>query len=265
MAIAELAPHVPAKDVRVPLLGVPVHPLPPGDVASRLDGFARSGQHHQIVTVNTDFLAIGRRNPEFRDVVENASLVVPDGAPVLWALRLRGHQVPARTTGHDIIEMAVAHSVRHGSSIFFLGGSPGTAYSAAEALTNRFGRFTIAGISAPDAGVSAASDAAIAREVADARPDFVFVGFGCPKQDFWIHRHRDVLHAVCVGVGGSYSYISGQLRRAPGWAQRAGLEWAFRLKAEPRRLLRRYVMDDMPTLLRLGREAVFTRDGVATG
>lgn len=239
------------------LLGMDVHAVAPADVEARLDALARSGEHHQIVTVNTDFLAIGRRNAAFRSVVAGASLVVPDGAPVLWALRRHGHALPARTTGHDLIEMAVRHSRQHGSSIYFLGGSGDSGVRAAGTLTARFGRFAIAGISAPRIGDDAAEDERVARDVAATRPTFVFAGFGCPKQDLWIHQHRDILaSSVCAGIGGSYSYIAGDLRRAPGWAQRAGLEWAFRVKAEPRRLLRRYVMDDMPTLVRLCREAV---------
>lgn len=239
------------------LLGMDVHAVAPADVEARIDVLARSGEHHQIVTVNTDFLAIGRRDAAFRQIVGEASLVVPDGAPVLWALRRHGHALPARTTGHDLIEMAVRHSREHHSSIYFLGGSGDSGVRAAGTLASRFGRFEVAGISAPRIGEDEAADERVAREVAATQPAFVFAGFGCPKQDLWIHKHRDILaSSVCVGVGGSYSYIAGDLRRAPSWAQRAGLEWAFRLKAEPRRLLRRYVMDDMPTLVRLCREAV---------
>lgn len=242
---------------QVRLLGMDVHAVAPADVEQRLDALVQSGTHHQVVTVNTDFLAIGRRDAGFRRVVSEASLVVPDGAPVLWALRRRGHALPARTTGHDLIEMAVRHSRDHGSSIYFLGGSGDSATRATGVLAYRYGRFEVAGISAPRIGDDPEADAQVARDVAAAKPAFVFAGFGCPKQDLWIHRHRDILaSSVCVGVGGSFSYIAGDLRRAPAWAQRAGLEWAFRLKAEPRRLLRRYVMDDMPTLVRLCREAV---------
>jgi N-acetylglucosaminyldiphosphoundecaprenol N-acetyl-beta-D-mannosaminyltransferase len=244
-------------DPQVELLGMRVHALAPARVSDRMDEFVRSGQHHQVVTVNTDFLAIGRRDGGFREIVKQASLVVPDGAPVLWALRRRGHPIPSRTTGHDIIEMAVRHAREHGTSVYFLGGAPGSGDRAVDVLTKRFGAFDVAGVSAPVVGMDDAADARVARDVAATRPNFVLAGFGCPKQDRWIFDNREILSSsVCVGVGGSYSYIAGDLRRAPGWAQRAGLEWAFRLKAEPRRLLRRYVMDDMPTLVRLCREAV---------
>lgn len=241
---------------RVTLLGMPVDTVDRARAKAILHAFARSGRHHQIVTVNTDFLAVGRRERAFRDLVGEADLVVPDGAPVVWAARLLGHRLP-RITGPDLIAMAVRHSRTHGSSVFFLGGAPGDADRAAQRLQQAEGRFSLAGVAAPDAGVSAVEDARIARRVRDAGPDFIFVGFGCPKQDYWIRNHRDILDSsVCAGVGGSFGYLSGRVRRAPSWAQRAGLEWAFRLKAEPRRLAKRYLIDDLPVVLRLCKEAL---------
>jgi N-acetylglucosaminyldiphosphoundecaprenol N-acetyl-beta-D-mannosaminyltransferase len=253
MAIAERQEPA-ATRPRAWLFGMPIDATSPADVESRLGLFAAEGGHRQVVTVNTDFLAIGRRNPAFRSLVGEADLVVADGAPVLWALRLAGHDVPARVTGPDLIAMAARHSRKHGSSLYFLGGAPGVANRAAERLRSALGAFHLAGVSSATAGESLAADTRIARAVRDARPSFVFVGFGCPKQDFWIREHRDSLDGVCAGVGGSFNYISGDIRRAPAWAQRAGLEWAFRLRSEPRRLARRYLVDDLPVLFRLWRE-----------
>ncbi len=242
-------------DRRARVLGVPIDALDLATVEARLDAFVRAGRHHQIVTVNTDFLAIARRDPEFRILVDEADLVVPDGAPVLWAARRAGFSIPGRITGPELIAMAVRHSQAHGSSLYLLGGAPGVAERAVRRLRGAMGPFEVAGISAPAVGVDAAHEEHIAQMVREARPDFVFVGFGCPKQDFWIRRHRDLLPAVCVGVGGSFNYLSGDVRRAPAWAQRAGLEWAFRLRSEPRRLARRYLVDDLPVVLQLCREA----------
>ena len=248
---------------RARLFGMPVDALSPAEVESLLDVFARAQRHHQVVTVNTDFVAIARRDPAFHTLVCDADLVVPDGAPVLWAARLQGHQLPKRITGPDIITMAVRHSIEHGSALYFLGGADGVASRAVERIRAQFGPFNIAGISAPRVGIDEAMDAQLAREVGDARPDFVFVGFGCPKQDFWIRQHREMLPAVCVGVGGSFNYLSGRIKRAPLWAQRTGLEWAFRLAAEPQRLARRYFLDDLPVALALAWEAL-RHDGFET-
>jgi N-acetylglucosaminyldiphosphoundecaprenol N-acetyl-beta-D-mannosaminyltransferase len=246
---------------RARLFRLPVDVVSADDVAGRLHTYAGDGRHHQVVTVNTDFFAVARRDPAFHALVCEADLVVPDGAPVVWAARLRGHDVPGRITGPDLITMAVRHSQEHGSSIFFLGGARGVAERAAARLTATYGPFRLAGIDAPIAGAGTAADAAIAARVHDARPDFVFVGFGCPKQDFWIYRHRATLRAVCAGIGGSFNYLAGDIRRAPGWAQSAGLEWLFRLISEPRRLARRYLLDDLPVAMALAREALRRETG----
>lgn len=245
LAPVQALPHV-------TVAGVPVHAISADGVEELLARYAGDGAHHQIATVNADFLAVARREPEFRRLLHEIDLVVPDGAPVLWAARRQGARaLTSRVTGPDLIRMAVRHAVAHGSSLYFLGGAPGVAARAAERLQTEHGAFRIAGISSAAAGEDAAADRRLAEEVAAAHADFVFVGFGCPKQDLWIRRNRDLLRAVCVGVGGSFNYLSGDIRRAPLWAQRAGCEWLYRLAAEPRRLAGRYLIDDLPVVTAL--------------
>ncbi|MGH7620999.1 MAG: WecB/TagA/CpsF family glycosyltransferase, partial [Gemmatimonadaceae bacterium] len=181
----------------------------------RLDGFVRAGGAHQVATVNLDFLSIGSRNPEFRALVNEADMVTADGTPVRWAARYLGSSLPARITGPDLIDMSVRHSLTHGSSIFFLGAAPGIAAEAADRLASTHGRFSVAGIYAPPIGpLAGEEDMRIRRMIRDARPDMLFVAFGCPKQDFWIRDHRDLGVPVAVGIGGSFDYLSGRIRRA---------------------------------------------------
>jgi exopolysaccharide biosynthesis WecB/TagA/CpsF family protein len=223
-----------------------IHRVTQQDAAAHLDAFTRSGRAHQVVTVNLDFLSIGSRDPRFRNLVNEASLVVADGTPVLWFARYHGSHLPARITGPDLIEMAVGHSQRHKSSLFFLGAAPGVAERAADRLRERHGAFEFAGAYAPPHGpLDGAEDAKIRRLIGDAKPDFLFVAFGCPKQDFWIQEHADLGVPVSAGIGGSFNYLAGDIKRAPQWAQRSGMEWAFRLVREPRRLAKRYLIDDV--------------------
>jgi exopolysaccharide biosynthesis WecB/TagA/CpsF family protein len=148
--------------------------------------------------------------------------------------------------------MAVEHSLAHGSSLFFLGAAPGVAAAAAERLREQYGAFRLAGVHSPPYGpLEGAEDAKIRRMITDARPDFLFVAFGCPKQDFFIRDHADLGVPVAAGIGGSFEFLSGAIRRAPGWAQRGGLEWAFRLYHEPRRLAKRYLIDDVQVVGKL--------------
>lgn len=256
-AAASSAMHTPSDPSaalgRTYLLGMGVHRITRTAVESRLDDWSRMGETHQVLTVNLDFLSIGSRDERFRQLVNSAALVVPDGVPVLWAARYLGRPLAERITGLDLIEMAVRHSIEHGSSLFFLGAAPGVAERAAARLAQRFGGFRLAGAYAPPFGAldDPAEDAHIRSLIADSKPDFLFVAFGCPRQDFWIRDHADLGVPVAVGIGGSFDLLSGDIRRAPRWAQRAGLEWAFRLFHEPRRLAKRYLVDDVQVVGRL--------------
>lgn len=234
---------------RVPILGMGIDQLDREGVARRIDGFLRDGGAHQILTVNLDFLAIGARDERFLRVINAADLVVPDGVPVLWAAKYLGFSLGDRITGPDLIEMAVAHSQLQGSSLFFLGAAPGNAAAAVERLRQQHGDFQLAGLYAPPFGpLDGAEDQRIRRMITDARPDFLFVAFGCPKQDFWISEHADLGVPVSAGIGGSLDFLAGTTKRAPVWAQKRGLEWMFRLRQEPRRLAKRYLVDDVQVL-----------------
>lgn len=237
---------------RVSLLGMAIDRLDRRGVAGSLDGFVRDGGHHQVVTVNLDFLSIGSRDPAFRALINDAALVVPDGVPVLWAARYLGGSLPERITGPDLIHMAVEHSIEHNSSLFFLGAPVGVAAEAAHQLRAVHGDFNVAGIYSPPFGpLGGSEDAKIRRMITEARPDFLFVAFGCPKQDFWIRDHADLDVPVSAGIGGSFEFLSGAIPRAPNWAQKRGLEWTFRLYHQPRRLAKRYLVDDVQVVGKL--------------
>ena len=219
----------------------------------RIDESVASGTPHQIVTVNLDFLRISLQNPCFRELINQADLAVADGIPLLWAARVRGDPLVERVTGPDLMEMSAGLSAEKGHSLFLLGAAPGVAEMAAAALTRRYPGARIGGVYAPPVGpFSPEEDDRMVSLIRRCRPDILFVAFGCPKQDFWIQQHKKELGVpVAIGVGGTFNYIAGIIPRAPAWAQRASLEWLFRLKHEPRRLWRRYLLEDMPVLLRL--------------
>lgn len=250
---AERTPGGPdTRPARVRLLGMGIDALDAAAVEQRIADFVAKGGHHQVVTVNLDFLSIGSRDAQFRKLVNEAALVVPDGMPVLWAARYLGQRLPQRITGPDVIEMAVRHSQAHGSSLFFLGAAPGVAARAALCLRERMGAFHLAGIDSPAYGPLVGEEAIrVRRLLRDARPDFLFVAFGCPKQDFFIRTNADLGIPVAAGIGGSFDYLSGAIKRAPAWAQRRGLEWMFRLGHEPRRLAKRYLVDDVQVVGKL--------------
>jgi len=202
-----------------------------------------------IVTANVDILRRMAIDTDFAALCSRASLVVADGMPLVWASRLRGEPLPERVTGSSLIWTLSAMAARRRRSVYLLGGVPGTAERTALALRRSNPMLQVAGVSCPDTGFETRPDAMarIAHDLAAARPDIVYVAFGAPKSERLIASLRQLVpEAWWIGVGISFSFASGEIARAPGWMQRAGLEWLHRLAQEPARLARRYLFDDVP-------------------
>jgi N-acetylglucosaminyldiphosphoundecaprenol N-acetyl-beta-D-mannosaminyltransferase len=194
------------------------------------------------------------RDPESRAYVESASLIVADGKPLIWASQLAGNPLPARVPGSDLIWSLSAALAEQNRSVYLMGGTPGTAGRAEQVMRSRFPRLRIAGHLSPPIGFDTRPDqfeAACATVVA-ARPDLVFVGLGFPKQERVIARLRPLLpNSWFLGCGAAIGFVAGVNQRAPSWMQQAGLEWAHRLANEPARLMRRYLVHDLPFALAL--------------
>jgi len=202
-----------------------------------------------VATPNVDICRQVRRNPAALALVRSASLVVPDGMPLLWAARVRGEPFVERVTGSSLIFTLTAAAARAGLSIYLLGGQPGVPEAAAEQLSRRFRGLKVAGTDAPAIGFekSAAELDAIRTRVCGAAPNIVYVGLGFPKQEQLIcELARDLPASWFIGCGAAIPFAAGTVPRAPVWMQRSGLEWAYRLKCEPRRLFRRYLIEDLP-------------------
>jgi len=229
------------------------------EVVARLDEFVDSRRPHQVVTVNLDFIRIARSDPAFRVAIDQADLAIADGMPLVWLSRLFGPALPERIAGIDLVDQAAALACRRGYSIFLLGAAPGVADLAAKELTRRHVQLRIAGTYAPHMGAfEDPEDDEIVSRVRVTRPDMLFVAFGAPRQDTWIHDHLDALQVpLCIGVGGSFNFLAGQQPRAPLWMQQSGLEWAHRLVHEPRRLWRRYLLGDLPMIARIAAAHIF--------
>ena len=201
-------------------------------------------QAHHVVTVNAQFVQIARDDPRFAELIRGADLSVADGVPLVWASRLLGCPLPARVNGTNLMLALCERAARDGDTVYFLGGKPGSAESAALQLQQRFPGLEITGINCPPLGFteSPAVDAAVCERIEAARPDLLFVGLGAPKQEFWIQRHTHLPAKVMLGIGGSFELLGGVTRRAPRLLQNIGMEWLWRLVMEPRRLWKRYLV-----------------------
>jgi N-acetylglucosaminyldiphosphoundecaprenol N-acetyl-beta-D-mannosaminyltransferase len=232
---------------RFTLGGVPVDPVTLPQSLDRIEALVAAGAGGCVFTPNVDHVVIAERNPAFRAAYEAAELSLADGMPLLWASRLLGQALPAKVSGSDLVLPLAQRAADRGWRVYLLGGLPGVAAAAAERMGERFPGIRVVGVDSPfvSADGSDPETEPALRRLADARPDLVLVAFGAPKQELWMHRHRRRLHpAVAVGVGASLDFVAGRVRRAPRWMSRVGLEWSWRLAREPRRLWRRYLVDD---------------------
>nr|SBP00973.1 N-acetylmannosaminyltransferase [Nonomuraea gerenzanensis] len=237
------------------MAGVGLDPLTQDEVVHRVAEAMEAGAGGRIVTPNVDICRAAAADPELRELVRTADLVVPDGMPLVWAARLLGTPVPERVTGADLIWSLSALAARRGWPVYLLGGGPpGVARRAAAELRSRHPELQVCGAHTPPYAFDACPEgvAAVCGMVVAARPRLVFVGLGFPRQDRLIVRLREELpEAWFVGCGAAVAFAAGAVARAPAWAGRAGLEWVFRLVGEPGRLARRYLVDDLPFALRL--------------
>jgi N-acetylglucosaminyldiphosphoundecaprenol N-acetyl-beta-D-mannosaminyltransferase len=223
-------PDRPAVDI----LGIRISDVTLKETLGDLEKMADSGKPHHVMTVNPEFVMMARENPEFRFVLTNASLAIPDGIGIVWAARILGTPLRERVAGVDTVNQFAAIAARKGFRIFLLGAAPGVAEKVAERLERENPGLKIAGTYAGSPHPSEEDE--ICDRISRARPHVLLVAYGPPRQDLWIARTMDRLRIpVAIGVGGTFDFIAGVIPRAPSWMQKAGLEWLFRLMQEPRR------------------------------
>jgi N-acetylglucosaminyldiphosphoundecaprenol N-acetyl-beta-D-mannosaminyltransferase len=229
----------------IAILGIPIDDLNTEKTLERLDEFVASQRFHQVATANTDFLIQALDDPELKSILWTADLVVPDGMPIVLASKWLGMALKERVSGADLVPLLAARAAAKGYKIFLLGGRLENTQKARERLLKENPGLQIVGcLSPPPSHLISMDHEAILAEIEAAAPDILLVAFGNPKQEKWIHLHRERLQVpVCIGVGGTLDFLAGATVRAPEWMQKSGLEWFHRLAHEPKRLWRRYTKD----------------------
>ena len=200
------------------------------------------GPARYVAVTGMHGISVSREDAAFGDILRHASLVVADGMPLVWFLRLLGKRRTQRVYGPDLMRKMTAVSSQRGYRQFYYGGAEGVAEKLKQVLVNAHPGLEVAGVLCPPfRELSLEEDQAIVEAINAARPHIVWVGLSTPKQEFWMARHLGRIEApVIVGVGAAFDFLAGAKRQAPLWMQRNGLEWLFRLCSEPRRLWRRY-------------------------
>lgn len=224
----------------------------------------REGRGGWVITLNLDHLRRCWTDPDYEACVREADLRVADGMPLIWASRLQRTPLPERIAGSDLIFELPKALAADRRRLFLLGGDPGTAESAGEVLVGKYPGLVLAGTYCPPIGFEREPSEweRISSLLVSTRPDVVLVALGSPKQEYLIRKLRHLLPgAWWMGVGISFSFACGQIRRAPRWMQRCGLEWVHRMLQEPGRLLKRYVVHGVPFAGFLLMGAILRRSG----
>lgn len=244
------------------LFGVGVSATTYDDATWRVLAAARERRSFGLTALATHGLMEAVRDPELRARINRLDVVTPDGQPVRWALnRLHGAGLADRVYGPDLTVRVCAAAAEEGVGVYLFGSTPETCAAMVAELGRRFPGLAVS--VQPDRFREATpeEDAADVARIAASGAGVVLVGRGCPRQERWVTDHLGDaaapghrVDAPMLAVGAAFDYIAGNLRRPPAWIQRAGLEWAFRLALEPRRLFRRYLVHNTAFVLRLARE-----------
>lgn len=231
---------------RVNILGVGIMPIDLGQAVATLDRWREEGRRDYVCCVSVHGLVTAQRDPAIRSAINRCGLATEDGMPLVWWCRRAGFADAGRVCGSDLLDAMCALAVRRGHRHYFYGGTPAVLERLVSRLTHRYPGLVIAGHrSPPFRPLTEAEDAADVAAINEARPDYVWVGLGMPKQEKWMASHVGRIHAAALlGIGAAFDFHAGMLPRAPAWMQRSGVEWLFRLANEPRRLAHRYLVDN---------------------
>lgn len=224
---------------RPTIFSVPIDPLTMDQTVARCQELIKSGQAAQHVVINAGKVVMMENVPGLRELISGCSLVNADGQSIVWAARLLGIPVPERVAGIDLMEALLRLAEQEGYPVFFLGATQDVLEAFTAEVMRRHPRLQVAGAR----NGYFKDDLAVAREVEACGTRVLFVGISSPRKEFFLAEQLPRMGPVfAMGVGGSFDVWAGKTRRAPGWMQRAGLEWFYRLLQEPRRMWKRYLI-----------------------
>jgi N-acetylglucosaminyldiphosphoundecaprenol N-acetyl-beta-D-mannosaminyltransferase len=242
------------------LIGVKVSAIQIPQILAQIQTWINTQSYgHYIIVANTHVLMEGRVNADLHQAIEQASMVIPDGMPLIVVGRMRGFSLPKRAYGPDLLLAALADSNAKGWRHYFYGSTPQILAGIQDQIKKHWPQVTIAGMySPPFRNLTNQEDRVVIERINSVRPDILWVGLGCPKQECWIAEHQHVLDVpVMLGVGQAFDILAGAKAKAPAWMQSHGLEWLFRFMQEPRRLWKRYLIYGSQFIFLASREQIF--------
>lgn len=228
------------------VLGVGISAISMSDAVATIDCWIENGQKSYVCVTGVHGVVESQSDQELRAIHNAAGLVTPDGMPLVWLGHLAGQRQVERVYGPDLFLEMMKHSLKTGSRHFFYGGGDGVADLLANRTQERFPGVDIVGTYTPPfRPLTEEEDEAVVREINASGADIVWVGLSTPKQERWMSAHVGRINAAAmIGVGAAFDFHAGLKKQAPRWMQRSGMEWAFRMATEPRRLGPRYLINN---------------------
>jgi N-acetylglucosaminyldiphosphoundecaprenol N-acetyl-beta-D-mannosaminyltransferase len=224
---------------RVDILGVPIDPVTQDEAVMRISQMLNDGGKHHVMTPNNEMLVLAQKNSTFKSLLQSSELNLPDSTGLLWAAARTGQHLPERVTGVDTVKR-ILFSCSSETPVFFLGGRKGVGRRALGKMQKE--NPNLVGDSF-EGSPSKEDEAKIIKRINDSGAHLLLVAYGAPAQDMWINQHLLNLTSVkvAIGIGGTFDFLSGSIKRAPKWMQRSGIEWMWRLMIQPSRIGRIYV------------------------
>ena len=219
---------------KIDILGVKVDSVTMAQAVAQVEGYMDERKNVLIATANAEMIMRATHDTELKDILNDAALVVPDGAGTVWAAHHLGYEMPERVAGFDLAQELMRIAPSKKQKVFFFGSAPGVAEKAKAKAEELYPGIEIVGTR--DGYFKAEDEAAIIEEIKAAQPDLLLAALGVPKQEKWLHAHLKELNVpVAIGVGGTLDVMAGVMKRAPYWMQKAKLEWLFRGLLQPKR------------------------------
>ena len=234
-----------------PLLNTYINNLTMPETIDKIEKMISSKNKSYVVAVNVDVIMKIENDPYLKKIVDNADMVLVDGKPLVWISKMYGRPLKAKISGSDLVPLLCDVAAQKGYSIFIIGGKDGIAEQAQKRLESRLPNIKIVGTYAPPMGFEKDEEELnkINSMISKAKPDLLIACFGCPKQEKWIYENINKYDAkVSICAGATVDFLAGNVKRAPRWMSEHGLEWFYRFLQEPKRMFKRYFVDDVKIL-----------------
>lgn len=233
---------------RLRLMNTEIDNLTMDETLDAIDNLIKEDNCSYVVTPNVDHIVQLERDEELKRVYENASLILTDGKPLIWISNWYKTPIKEKISGSDLFPRVCDLAAKKGYTMYLLGAAKGVAAKAANNLMNKYKGLNIVGTYSPPFGFEKdkAELKKIESQIQDVHPDILIVGLGCPKQEKYMYHHcKELGVPISFGLGASIDFEAGNIKRAPKWMSEHGLEWLYRITQDPKRLAKRYLLDDM--------------------